>query len=156
MTHVIGIDPGATGAFALVGTSHRALVEVVDMPVTDQVSPHGVADILGRWKDCYEISLVFVEQVHSMPKQGVASTFKFGTGYGIIQGAVAALCLPMRFVTPAKWTGMMRVGSDKNAHRQRCIEMWPDRYELFKLKKHDGRADAALIALAGMELEPMA
>jgi Holliday junction resolvasome RuvABC endonuclease subunit len=151
MTTIVGVDPGQTGALAIIGCGHRSLIEVVDMPLTDQVSPHGVSDILRRWRDCYEIGLVVIEKVGSMPRQGVSSTFKFGTSYGIVQGAVAALELPMTFVPPNKWTTSLHVGADKDTHRQRCIEMWPDKYDLFKLKKHDGRADAALLAVWGLQ-----
>ncbi len=156
MAAIIGIDPGQTGALALVGTDRRNLIEVCDMPMTDEVSAHGVADLLQRWKANYDVAFAVVEKVASMPRQGVASTFKFGMGFGILKGALAAVGISARYYTPVVWTKKMGVGPDKDAHRQRCIEMWPDQYELFKLKKHDGRADASLLAVYGMQVEPLA
>ena len=40
------------------------------------------------------VNQVVIEQVSAMPKQGVASTFRFGYACGAIYGAVVALGLP--------------------------------------------------------------
>ena len=46
---------------------------------------------------------VFIEKVHSMPGQGVASMFNFGKGYGIWIGILAALKISKTLVTPQEW-----------------------------------------------------
>jgi crossover junction endodeoxyribonuclease RuvC len=44
------------------------------------------------------------------------------------------------------------VGLDgaKDAARSEAIRRWPSHAALFRLSKHDGRAEAALIAIAGL------
>ena len=81
-----------------------------------------------------------------MPRQGLASTFKFGKGYGTLIGVLAALERPVVRVAPTTWTKALKVGPDKDAHRMRAMETWPQHSGLFSRKKDDGRADAALIA----------
>ena len=89
---------------------------------------------------------VAIERVHSMPKQGVASSFKFGMGFGIWLGILAALRLPHELVTPQAWKKLMLAGmpKEKDASRQRAMQLFPD-VDL-SLKRHHGRADALLIA----------
>jgi hypothetical protein len=93
--------------------------------------------------------IVFIEKVHSMPKQGVASSFNFGMGFGLWQGVVVGLNLPMEMVTPQRWQKEMLAGMQggKEASIIRAQELFPDA-ELH-LKKHHGRADALLIAEYG-------
>ena len=47
-----------------------------------------------------------IEKVHSMPKQGVVSTFKFGNNFGQWQGILSAMGIPYEEVTPQKWMKM--------------------------------------------------
>ena len=59
-----------------------------------------------------------IEKVHSMPGQGVASTFKFGMNYGQWIGILTALQIPYEMITPQKW--MKHYGSmpkDKNERK---------------------------------------
>lgn len=145
--NIIGVDPGNTGG--LCHLSDTAL-QVWDMPVVDgSVNPHGLASIIYDLTMQVSVSVVVVEAVHSMPGQGVASTFKFGTGFGMILGVLAAFELPMLRVSPTKWTRDLGVGSDKEAHRRWVIDTWPAYSDLFARKKDHGRADAALLALWG-------
>lgn len=146
MTWTLGIDPGMTGALAYVGDGDLKVVD--DMPVVDGlVNATLLAGLVqDRMRMPSFIKEAVLEQVHAMPRQGVSSTFKFGRGYGVIEGVLGTLRIPVRYVTPAKWTGDLRVGADKELHRRRAIETWPGSADLFKRKKDDGRADAALIA----------
>jgi hypothetical protein len=41
----------------------------------------------------------------------------------------------------------MNLSKDKELSRAMAIKTWPSMAEFFKLKKHDGRAEAALMAL---------
>jgi len=94
---------------------------------------------------------VYLEAVHSMPKQGVASTFTFGKGYGIWIGIIAAVGLRVTFVTPQSWKKMIMEGiHDKDAARLRAQQLYPAMMPQLKLKKHIGRADALLIMHYGV------
>ena len=99
-------------------------------------------------------TVVVVENVHSMPKQGVASSFKFGRSLGAIEGVIGALSYPHVKMTPQAWKKEMSlIGKDKTASRALAKELWPNQAEHFQLVKHDGRADAALIAEAHRRIE---
>lgn len=147
MTTVLGIDPGNTGALALVGD--EGIVTVEDMPVLDKwVNPKLLHIFLGTWADC--VDLAVVEKVRSMPGQGVASMFKFGAGWGMCVQAVAGL--PLEQPTPAVWKRHMGLSKNKGASRALALDLWPGDAERFARVKDDGRAEACLLAEWGRRL----
>src|SRR5678815_5894036 len=141
--YFLSIDPGAvSGAYALFFAGKP--VKVGDLPVAD-----GQLDgaELGRMVAGMEPEAVVVERVASMPKQGVASTFKFGMAVGIIHGVVLANEVPLHLVTPGTWKRHFRLtGTDKDAARALAIRLWPGMQGLAR-KKDQGRADALLMGL---------
>ncbi|MCA1832582.1 MAG: hypothetical protein LC750_07595 [Actinobacteria bacterium] len=142
---VLSADPGLTGALAVYDAAEPDRIAVWDWPVCDNATnAHALADIVVA---AGSVAAVVVERVHSMPRQGVASTFKFGQAYGTILGVLAALERPIVGVTPNQWTRHHRLGADKETHRRRCIDRFPADAALFARAKDDGRADAALMAL---------
>lgn len=137
----IGIDPGKTGAAALI---HRDGCIVADWPGC----PAGVADLLTTWRIEYAVELVALERVHAMPKQGVASTFTFGQNFGQWEGVLAALHIPYTMPTPQQWQKGLVMPSDGADPKARSLTV---ARRLFpgadlSLKKHHGRADALLLA----------
>ena len=153
MTITIGVDPGLSGAIALVD-SYGVLVEVHDMPVlAKDVSPQLLRQMFdneihtGHALDDETYGCVIIEDVHSMPKQGVASSFKFGRSKGVIEGFFAGAGLPIRYVSPSRWKRDLGLTADKGTSRQRALELWPAHARAFARVKDDGRAEAALIAL---------
>ena len=57
--------------------------------------------------------------------------------------------LPITIITPQRWQKAMEVRGGKDGSRERAMQLFPMQSDLFKRKKDDGRADAALIALYG-------
>jgi crossover junction endodeoxyribonuclease RuvC len=151
-SRIIGIDPGASGAIALlVG---RELVSVHDMPTVTvernksqkrQVCPAGLSLLMQQLSPHKAIC----EKVGAMPGQGVSSMFSFGRSVGIIEGVLAARQIPVTFVTPQSWQKQSGAAKGKDGSRQRVMELFPSQANLFARVKDDGRADAVLIALAG-------
>jgi len=93
-----------------------------------------------------KVQCMVVEDVHSMPKQGVSSTFKFGMGCGIIHGVAGALRLPLTLVTPNKWKAFHRLhGPNKEASRCLAIRKWPQHNRHLDRRKDSDRAEALLI-----------
>jgi hypothetical protein len=140
----LGIDPGLTGAVAAVNGAGQ-LLDVFDMPVIDkQVSAtllaQKIVDIAPAG------TVIAIENVASMPGQGVASTFKFGRSYGVILGVTGALQYPTLHPTATAWKKSMGLNSDKDHSRKQAVYMWPEWAKWFELKKHDGRAEAAILA----------
>lgn len=163
-TWTIGVDPGLSGAVAILDDAGR-LVEVIDMPQADGhvngAALRGAIDAC-RWElTPYPLERVhvvaWVEDVHAMPGQGVSSTFKFGRSVGVVVGVLGALDIPIRWVAPGVWKKSMGLPTGKNvtkrqakeAARRRAMELWPDKASLFTRAKDDGRAEAALIAWYG-------
>ena len=98
--------------------------------------------------------LVILENVHSMPKQGVASSFSFGQGLGMWQGIIAAFGLPLEMPSPQRWKKEMLAdqGKDKDASRFRAIQLFPSLADQLSRVKDDGRAEAILMAEFGRRL----
>ena len=154
-TAYIGIDPGLDGAVAFVFDDGAPLVfdtptlRVGSGKVTRRVyNPQAMAEIIAS---CSNRRHVFIEDVHSMPGQGVASTFTFGVGFGTWLGILAALGLSYDRVPPQRWKRAMLdgMGHDKDASRVRAIQLFPAVADQLGLKKHDGRAEALLLAEYG-------
>ena len=148
MTAYVGIDPGMTGGIAYV-TATGVLGDCVQMPTHDgEVSGWMLAQILEVYReDIQDRMVVVVENVHSMPKQGVSSTFKFGKSFGIVLGVVQGMGLPMHRVTPQAWKKTHTlIGKDKDASRGLATELWPSMSMHWSRKKDNGVSDAALIA----------
>jgi len=146
----IGIDPGLSGAIAVLTDD---TLQIHDMPVMTvdrngkakrQVSANELAELLNLYagKDCH----VYVERVSAVSGQGVTSVFSFGRSFGMIEGILAALKMPVTFVAPATWTRAIGRSPGKDASRARAMELFPNYEYFFKRVKDDGRADAALIA----------
>ena len=156
---IVGIDVGAAGALALV-TRAGALIEVADMPVLHDgpasrasVNAPLLADILARW----QARAAFVEFVGARPGEGPVGAFTFGRARGVIKGACGALGLAVTFLTPPYWKRAVGIAPGregaKDAARAEAIRRWPDSAALFARVKDDGRAEAALIAIAGLKRE---
>lgn len=150
---ILGVDPGLSGALAWITPDTQRIVAIEDMPVTAAASGTGRSEIspaaLSMLVTRDNLLSAVLERVSSRPGEGVSSAFKFGTGYGMIQGVLAAHGVPVRFVTPQVWKRAMGIpsGAPKDASRQRAMEAFPTQALLFSRKKDHGRADAALLAL---------
>lgn len=142
MTTYIGIDPGMSGAIALMDEDGGE-AEVYDMPTLGgEVNARHLTVLLRSAPAPYAT----IEEVHSMPKQGVKSSFGFGVSKGIVLGVLGALGIPYVRVTSSAWKRDMRVSSDKATSLRLANERWPSLADDLRLKKHDGRAEALLIA----------
>jgi crossover junction endodeoxyribonuclease RuvC len=145
---VLGIDPGLSGAIAFYYPSFD-LVSAEDMPIVcGDINCAELADRIMQIRP----DLAVIEQVGARPGQGVSSMFKFGKVFGQIIGVTVALRIPTHFVTPQKWKKHFSLSSEKEKSRQRALQLWPDCAEHFSKKKHEGRAEAALIALYGAKV----
>ena len=89
-----------------------------------------------------------------MPKNGSIASFKLGVSYGVCLGVVESLSHPLIKLRPQAWKGLNGLlRQPKEASRQLAIELWPDKAEHLHLVKHHNRAEAALIARAGLAHE---
>lgn len=145
MTRIIGVDPGKTGALAVIDTEAWTIA-IQDMPQEpgragkDAVSPAGVA----RLFDAAQPDHVYIEDVWSSPQMGVVSAFNFGRNLGILEGACASRAILTK-VRPQEWKALTKTPKDKNEARRRAMQVFPCAFDLFSRAKDDGRAEAALI-----------
>ena len=169
---VIGVDPGAHGALALIvgGT----LVAVEDMPVITvkggpdrlvftkdgtparrhsirhRISAGLIANLLASWQEDWGgVDHVFLEQVHAHRDDSAASAFTFGRSTGEVVGVVSALRIPLTEVPPQRWKTRMGCDSDKKKSLARIRALFPNALRFFDRVKDEGRAEAALIGVYG-------
>ena len=153
MSFIIGIDPGANGAVAILDANTHDLVQVFDMPSMEitvggktkkRVAPYLLADELRLYN--VHGTRAIVEQVSAMPGQGVSSMFAFGEAFGLARGVLAGMAIPTELVTPAKWKRDLKVNPGKDGARMLACTLYPRHAGEFKRVKDDGRAEATLIA----------
>jgi len=142
-TAFLGIDPGKSGAVALLGPDNLALVE----PWPGD--PVAAADLLRSWHAQNQITMAALERVSSRPGQGVASVFSFGSNYGQWQGILAALAIPFTMPTPQAWQRGLIVPSDGPDPKARSLAVARRLFPTVDLhrKCDHGKADALLLAL---------
>ena len=99
----IGIDPGQSGGISWVERTIQNgrqvnFIYAEKMPATE----HDV-DILFKKLRAKGMTIkCIIENVHSMPGQGVASSFKFGRNYGFLRGLLVANRIAFDQVSPQK------------------------------------------------------
>ena len=144
----IGIDPGVNGGIVAL-RDDGSIIFAEKMPETDR----GILDLLRRIDDRHGAEPVraVLENVHSMPKQGIVSAFTFGQGFGGLRMALAACEIPYDLVVPRKWQPLVGVlypkravgeSRDKNVSKVRAQQLFPS------IKVTHAIADALLIAEA--------
>ena len=144
---ICGIDPGMSGAVAFYFLKEQA-INSYDMPkVAKSVDAAALCSLL----EIMQPDIAVLEQVASRPGQSAPAMFNFGVGFGVIQGVLSARGIPTHLVSPQRWKRHFRLDSDKEKSRELALRLWPARSDLFSLKKHEGRAEAALIARYGAE-----
>lgn len=153
---IAGIDPGASGAIALL--DHR--VRVFDMPtriVTISGKQRKRVDLLGlaQLVDMLErtVTLCVLEDVGPMPHDGPVQAFNFGWAACAPHAMAVTAGWRLELVRPAVWKTQMGLqGQGKEASRAMATKLFPDFAHLWPLKKHDGRAEAVLLAFYGSKL----
>ena len=144
----VGIDPGLSGGIAFYDDALPDRAEAFDLPVVAKViDGRNLAALITR----HGARKAIIENVHSMPKQGVASTFTFGRSFGTAIGIIEGLGLPVTYVAPTKWKKHFGLDSDAEKSRAAALNLFPQTSMLFARKKDHNRAEAALIARWGAD-----
>jgi crossover junction endodeoxyribonuclease RuvC len=156
----LGVDPGIRGGLAIIaidanGAAPR-LVDATDIPVVGVGAKERV-DVLAirDWIVQHAPQHALIERAQAMPKQGASSGFKYGRAVGAIEAVITCCAIPLTIVEPSIWKKFHALrGGDKEAGRQRALQLFPAAHALLARKKDHGRAEAALIALAGAPRQP--
>lgn len=143
----MGIDPGKSGAAALLTHDNKTLIVDWNDTVPSTIR------VLREWRHDYNIILCTLEKVGAAPGQGVSSMFKFGVGTGIWIGILHCLKIPFTEVAPVTWmkgiVNKKKASNSKQASCESCLRLFPK--APITLKKHHGRADAILLAFYGRQ-----
>ena len=149
---ILGIDPGASGALCLLRLDGSA--DIRDIPMLDVrprrvVNLHALAAIIAGWQG--EGATAWIELVGPRPTDGSVAAFSFGANFSALRAMCVAHHMPLETVAPVRWRRAMGLGAGdgKDASRARASALLPRSAHLWPLVKHDGRAEAALIAIYG-------
>lgn len=154
---VAGIDPGKTGAMAILYPDQS--VQFFDVPRVKLKGKDKPAWSLwgNQWSTALKLAeptLVVIEEVAARPGQGVTSMFAFGRTLGFAHAIVqSSTFCEVLFVPPSVWKAKMGLlKSDKSASREKCRTLLPNAASRICRVKDDGRAEAALMAYYGRRL----
>ena len=139
MKTYIGIDPGKSGALALLTEDGQCTV----VPFQESAYTAILKATSGPSSVCC------LEKVGAMPGQGVVSMFNFGHNLGYIEGLLQAFDIPYQLVPPQTWKKEFCVTSDKNTSIEVCRKLFPHVSLLptaRSRKPSDGMAEAMLMA----------
>ena len=149
---IIGIDPGLSGAIAVL--ENNKVLNMFEMPVMSEGKKNKrqlnsallVSLIRENISKSEEVAIV-VERVNAMPGQGVTSMFNFGQSFGVLKGIFSAMQIPMDFISPVKWKKFYNlINTQKDSSRTKAIEFFPYISSKLSRKKDANKADAILIA----------
>lgn len=167
---VLGVDPGAQGAVALLAQDQEVpeLLAVTVLPtIARQIGKRTSRELDGlalaaqvvEWEVIFDVDITkaMVEQVASMPRDKPPQAFAFGQSYGAVKAALQARGVLIETILPAKWREIAGVGrveagdrkALKHAARKRAAALWPHREDLFRRAKDADAAEACLIGLSG-------
>ena len=156
---ILACDPGIHGAFASYDGERLA---VDDMPTF--LRPAGPRNTMRAFQDMPEVvsllqhmqlfgaEILVIELVGGIPNQSAHGSFIFGKGTGVVIGAALGLGYRVEEVPAMTWKSALKVPSDKDRARDRASQLLPAWSNFWPLKKHDGRAEAGLLALYGWQV----
>lgn len=144
MSYYLGIDPGKTGAIALLDA--RGCPVLLEDWLGDEIVAAGL--LLAAQGKYGRFVVGALENVHSRPTDGVKQAFCFGRNFGAWLGLCAACGVPLELVTPQTWMKgvVFKTDGGKDASLTAARRLFPSMSERLKRKKDNGRADALLIA----------
>lgn len=177
MTHptpiIIGIDPGVTGACALLrdpctdpkrgAIGHPGHISIFDLPILQigkakwldaKAFSDSLEHVLGSY-DRLDV-LAFVEHLHAFPQMGTVAAFSKGMSLGSVVATLQSHNIAFELVTPLTWKkhfGLLAPkGTPDNERKRMALSAARTRYPAVKLEreKDHNRAEALMIATYGL------
>jgi len=146
---ILSIDPGKAGA--IVKWTDKQPTIILDM-----VYNKAKLDIKALIPIFKDIKTVILEDVHSSPRAGVASSGSFLYNVGVLQTATIFSGATLVLLKPTTWksaTGLY--GKPKSKSPDKAKEYYPEAYEtmIAPFKNNVDRAEAVLIGAAYLKIE---
>lgn len=154
---ILAVDPGMTGAWALLSATGEVL-HVDDLPI--------IADQGTKWVDAEVLSSALfsqiagrdttavVERVHAMPKNGCIAAFSQGSTLCSLLATLQMVRLRIELVASQTWKTQLGLRAPKGTtddarkelSRQRARLLFPAAADRLERKKDHNRAEAILLA----------
>lgn len=147
---ILGIDPGAKGALALVDGHSVKLFEMPRVSVRrgktdkDEVDGFALMDILSDLSP----DVAYIELVGGMDGQSASAAFNFGRAAGAAEYLLMGLRIRHVRVPPTVWKPVFKIRGGKDDARMHAMRLWPEAAAEFRRRRMDF-AEAALIAEYG-------
>ena len=160
---VLAIDPGISGALAAV--DHNGAARVLDMPIRprhtmggnrrNEVDPAALMQAVRELIPADEAAIVVMEDMHAFVGSGerkgsMASQASLAATKATICTVMELAAHPVvHYVTPKRWQSFFGIRSNlEESTKTQSLSLARQLFgrDLCPLQKHDGRADALLIA----------
>jgi len=145
----IGIDPGKTGAIAVLQNDGIVFVDLGD--TMGRAQPELVHAAVSFVLQDPDGSIAMIEMPMTVPKESTSTAQKLGISIGEVRMLMTAFNIPYTMVDPRRWKRTVFFGYpegagklDKAALRALAVRLYP-RADIGK-RKDAGRAEALLIA----------
>lgn len=142
----IGIDPGLSGAVAVIDGDTVTLLDVPTRKAArgEEWMDGEMADLLRPYTGR---AFVTLEVASIRMGESGRNGFKIGRGWGLWKGILSALSLAHETVTPQAWKKALGVpvGSDKKISRQKAQELFPAIRDVLAKRRPDF-SEALLLA----------
>lgn len=157
---VMGIDPGIKGAFAvieLLKDGGLRLVTAQDFPILKEIKnkTKGTTrnrldlSVLGNQLEVWSsgVKICLIEDVGKMATASdPLSAFAFGYATGAVNSLISFFGIKVEKMKPEIWKSYFALSSDKKKSIELALKLVPESKEFLTLLKHDGRAEAILLA----------
>jgi len=159
--YYLGIDPGKSGAFALIDSrgniSEKHVMPVVKAKGSKSVyDVQRIASLLQGLLEDRKVKVI-LEKTQPFPGTGAVTCWSLGYCEGMIEALLVSNKVPYQLVRPNIWQKKVLAGFNtkdtKQASYLYCARTWPTedwRATDRSKKPHDGLTDAAAIAMYGI------
>lgn len=144
----LGIDPGVSGAIAMIAKD-GLLLELEDLPVSkvgtsNEIDVMALDSLLSLWEVDHLNCKVILERAMTMPRDGRVGAFNMGANFGRLQALLTVCSLSWSMVLPQAWKKSMGVTKDKSSSILLAQRIFPG--ASLERKKDHNRAEALLLA----------
>lgn len=158
---VIGIDPGVTGAVAVIrGDAQCYQIQCVyDLPIKIEKKASGkirrsidalaFQRMIEALNKEYSIDQIICEALIPAPRSGSMQSFSMGMAQGTLTTILHLSKIPFFLVYPAKWKQSLSIPSDKIGSLKKATRIFKEDTH-WKRKRDHNRAEAALLSLYGL------
>lgn len=149
---ICGIDPGFQGGLAFIQPDYAAVTYRMPLIKVDGKSAYDLPRMIGLIAQMGKTPLfVVLEHASAGPGAGATGMFRYGEGFGLWRGVLAALGVPCELVRPVLWKKAMMNGRGKEKREaiSRAQELFPQLVRRDPGQTRgltDGEAEALLLA----------